>query len=110
MRTKRPYQPLKHSVELLQLSASARILLILFLDIKVLYEVGDIVVVIVRTSAGTGALLTLLDSLVRLSEFSQRRQGIWAKLVENSGYELCKLLNVTSAIDREGVCRYGGMD
>ena len=82
----------------------------LFLDIKVLYEVGDIVVVIVRTSAGTGALLTLLDSLVRLSEFSQRRQGIWAKLVENSGYELCKLLNVTSAIDREGVCRYGGMD
>lgn len=81
----------------------------LLLHLEVIYQIRDVVVVIICTCARAGRLL-LLDVLVGLGELPERCQGVGTELVEDARYELCEILDGACAIDRECVCRYGGVD
>ena len=96
------------SVQFFQLAAL--FLLLLLFHIKVLHQVRYVVVVVVRPSAGAGALLALLGRLIGFCELSQRRERVGAELVEDAWDELCELLDVSRAVDGECVSGYGGVD
>ena len=95
-------------VELLQCRGLVVIASLVLLDgVEVLNEVGDVVVVLI--GGARWPLLALLDGLVGLGKLAERRERVRAELVEDARNELGKLLNLTSAVDREGVGRYSRM-
>ena len=71
-------------------------------------ELRDLVIVVVLLVAVLALLL--LHGLVALGELAQAGERIWAKLVEDAGDELGKLLLLAVAVDGEGVCGDGCVD
>jgi uncharacterized membrane protein len=91
---------------------------LLRLHIKILHQVWDIVVVVfvlstVRSAdAGAAGAATVLglDRLVRLGELAQGGERVRAELVEDARDELGELLDLTGAVDGEGVGGKGGVN
>jgi hypothetical protein len=77
--------------------------LLLLLHIEGFDQVGYVVVVVL-CSTGTGSLLTLLNRLIRLGEFSQRRERVGSELIKNAGDQLGELFDLSHAIDSICVC------
>ena len=77
-----------------------RVILLLLFHIKVFDQIGHIVIVVLR-SAGASPLLSLLNRLVRLCKFAQRRERVGTELVKDAGYELGELLDLPRTVDRK---------
>ncbi len=80
------------------------ILLDLALKVLALDELGDLVVILALTALGLG------HGLVALGELAERGQGVGAKLVEDAGDELRKLLVLAVSVDGKGVGGDRGVD
>src|SRR6266851_4625300 len=89
-----------HAVKEFSVQLLERVVLLLLLHIEIFDQIRYVVVVVFR-SAGAGPLLSLLNCLVRLCKFAQRRERVGAELVKNAWDELGKLLDLPSAIDRK---------
>lgn len=80
-------------------------LLDLLLKVLARDQVGDVVVISLLLALALRHVL-----LVALSELAQRGQRVGAKLVQDTGNELGKLLVLTVAVDGKGVGGNSGVD
>ena len=79
-----------------------RVVLLLLFHIEVFDQIRNVVVVIL-CGTGAGPLLSLLDRLVRLGKFAQRRERVGAELVEDARDELGELLHLPRTVDRKRI-------
>jgi hypothetical protein len=89
-------------------SECGEICLLLVLEVLALDQLGN--VLIVRLVLLVLVTLLLLQALVALGELAERGQGVGAKLVEDTGDELGKLLVLAVSVDSEGVGGDGGVN
>lgn len=97
----------QRSVELLELGAVLSGLVLH--GVKVLDEVGDVIIIVI-CSCVRWSLLVLLDSLVGLGELTQRCERVGSELIEDTGNELRELLHLTGTVNGEGVGGKGRVD
>lgn len=72
-------------------------------------QVGNLFVIVILLLP-TFTLAALLQRLVALGELSERGERVGAKLVEDTRNELCQLLVLSVAVEREGVRGDGRVD
>ena len=95
-----PQPWLQRLVELLKLTLILSSLV--FYSVKVLHQVGNVVVIVIWGSI-RWSLLVLLNSLVGFGELAEGRERIGSELVEDTGNELRELLHLTGTVNGERV-------
>jgi hypothetical protein len=73
-----------------------------------LNQIGNVIIIFVLLLVFT--TFCLLHRLVALGKFSERGQGVWAKLVKNTGNKLGELLVFAVSVNGESVGWDGGVN
>jgi hypothetical protein len=91
-----------------ELSLYTRNLFDFIFKVLSLDQLGNIIIIFVVLLVFT--TFCLLHRLVALSKFSEGGEGVWTKLVKNTGNELRELLVFAVSVDGESVRWDGGVN